>query len=461
MRATRKTVGRRPRRTLLVVGVAAGALLLAGLSISGATASTDRAKTSPSNEQSRIQAALQKPTTLTFWGWAPQTAPVVAAFEKAYPMVKVNYIDMQTNYNEYAKLQTALKANSGIPDVVQFDYHALPQFVLSKAVLNLKNYGFASFSKTFTKIAWSQINVHGGLYGVPQDTGPLALFYNQTIFNKYGLAVPKTWSQYVADAVKLHQADPTEYITADSGDPTVEEPLIWQAGGRPFQFKGTVGTVNLADAGTSKWASMYGQLLQKHLVLTTTPLYSPNWVTALQNGTIASMIFGGWGVGTLEYFVPNMAGQWRVAPIPQYTAGADASAQMGGSSTSVMAASQNKLAAIGFAEFFSTNPAALAAWAQNGGFPSQRSVINSSAWLNEPIAEFGGQQANQILANSEKHSLNGWQYLPFDVYADSVFSDAVGPAFAGTISLKQGLLAWQKLIVSFGNSEGFTVNKHK
>jgi multiple sugar transport system substrate-binding protein len=448
-------VGRRPRKTLLVVGVAAGALLLASLSISGATASPERAKASPI--QAAIQAALHKPTKLTFWGFAPQTAPVVAAFEKAYPKVKVNYIDTQTNYNEYAKLQTALKANSGIPDVVQFDYHALPQFVLSNAVLNLKNYGFASFSNTFTTIAWSQINVDGGLYGVPQDTGPLALFYNQTIFNKYGLTVPTTWSQYVADASKLHQANPSAYITADSGDPTVEEPLIFQAGGKPFQFKGTVGTVNLADAGTSKWASMYGPLLKQHLLLTTTPLYSPAWVTALQNGTIASVIFGGWGVGTLEYFVPGMAGQWRVAPIPQYTAGADASAQMGGSSTSVMAASPNKLAAIGFAEFFSTNPAALAAWAKNGGFPSQRAVIDSPAWLNEPIAEFGGQQANQILANSENHALKGWQYLPFDVYADSVFSDAVGPAFAGTISLKQGLLAWQKLIIAFGNKEGFTV----
>ena len=205
---TRQTVGRRPRKTLLVVGVAAGALLLAGLSISGATASTDRAKASPI--QAAIQAALHKPTKLTFWAWAPQTAPVVAAFEKAYPKVKVNYVDMQTDFNEYAKLQTALKANSGIPDVVQFDYHALPQFVLSNAVLNLKNYGFASFSNTFTTIAWSQINVDGGLYGVPQDTGPLALFYNQTIFNKYGLTVPTTWSQYLADASpgRLHERIP-------------------------------------------------------------------------------------------------------------------------------------------------------------------------------------------------------------------------------------------------------------
>jgi multiple sugar transport system substrate-binding protein len=454
--STRQTMGRHPRRTLLVLAVTAGALLAGYSTTRGATASSDRAAASPI--QAQIQAALRKRTTLTFWGWAPQTAPVVAAFEKAYPKVKVVYVNMQTDFTEYAKLQTALKAHSGIPDVAQFDYHALPQFVLSNAVLNLDNYGFGSMSKTFTKIAWSQVNVLGGVYGVPQDTGPLALFYNKTIFDKYGLVVPKTWSQYVADARKLHQADPSAYITADSGDPTVVDPLIWQAGGRPFQFKGTVGTVNLADHGTSRFAATYGQLLKERLVFTNAPLYTPNWVTALKNGTIASVIFGGWGVGTLEYFVPDMAGKWRVAAIPQYTAGSNVSAQEGGSSTSVMAASNNKLAAIGFAEFFSTDHRAIAAWQKNGGFPSQSAVVDSKAWRNTPIAEFGGQKANQILAYSENHSAPGWQYLPFNVYANSVFSDAVGPAFAGKISLKQGLLAWQKLIVAFGKKEGFTVN---
>ena len=30
------------------------------------------------------------------------------------------------------------------------------------------------------------------VYGIPQDTGPMALLYNKKIFDQYGLTVP-TW----------------------------------------------------------------------------------------------------------------------------------------------------------------------------------------------------------------------------------------------------------------------------
>ena len=57
------------------------------------------------------------------------------------------------------------------------------------------------------------MNVGGKLVGLPQDSGPMAMFYNKTLFDKYGIAVPKTWDEYVAAAQKLHAADPNAYIT--------------------------------------------------------------------------------------------------------------------------------------------------------------------------------------------------------------------------------------------------------
>ena len=47
--------------------------------------------------------------------------------------------------------------------------------------------------------------------------------------------VPTTWDEYVADAKKLHAANPKEYITSDTGDPGFATSMIWQAGGKPFQ----------------------------------------------------------------------------------------------------------------------------------------------------------------------------------------------------------------------------------
>ncbi len=54
--------------------------------------------------------------------------------------------------------------------------------------------------------------MHGGdgLYGLPQDSGPMALFYNQEVFDEHnGLEVPTTWDEYVAAAEKLKTADPS------------------------------------------------------------------------------------------------------------------------------------------------------------------------------------------------------------------------------------------------------------
>ena len=44
------------------------------------------------------------------------------------------------------------------------------------------------------------------VYGIPQDTGPMALLYNKKIFDQYGLTVPTTWDEFAQQAEKLAQA---------------------------------------------------------------------------------------------------------------------------------------------------------------------------------------------------------------------------------------------------------------
>ena len=46
----------------------------------------------------------------------------------------------------------------------------------------------------------------------------MALFYNKADFDKFGVAVPTTWDEYLDAARALHAADPNAYIAADTGD---------------------------------------------------------------------------------------------------------------------------------------------------------------------------------------------------------------------------------------------------
>jgi multiple sugar transport system substrate-binding protein len=54
--------------------------------------------------------------------------------------------------------------------------------------------------------------------------------------------------------------------------------------------------------------------------------------------------------------------------------------------------------------------------------------------------------------------VTGWSYLPFQVYANSIFNDTVGKAYVSSTTLQDGLTGWQQASVKYGNEQGFTVS---
>ena len=42
----------------------------------------------------------------------------------------------------------------------------------------------------------------------------MMMFYRSDLFKKYGIAIPKTWADYAADAKKLHGAHPNVFLVA-------------------------------------------------------------------------------------------------------------------------------------------------------------------------------------------------------------------------------------------------------
>jgi multiple sugar transport system substrate-binding protein len=158
----------------------------------------------------------------------------------------------------------------------------------------------------------------------------------------------------------------------------------------------------------------------------------------------------------LESDVPSGSGQWRIAPMPEWTAGTPANSENGGSSDTILASSKNQLAAAGFLQFASLQEGATIS-ANSGDFPASNSILNSSSYLNQTSAYFGGQKINQVLSQAASTVLPGWSYLPFQVYANSIFPDTVGKAYASKSNLNSALMQWQQSSASYGTSEGFSV----
>jgi multiple sugar transport system substrate-binding protein len=401
--------------------------------------------------------ALDKPTTLTFWTWTPNLQPVVAKFEALHPGIKVNVVNAGQGPAEYIKLQTAIKGGTGGPDIAQVEYFALPELALSKELVNLDDYDAQSLRDKFTASAWSQVSTNGGVYGVPQDTGPLTMFYRTDILKGLGLQPPTTWQEFADDAAKIHAADPTHYVTfMDPSDAGVVESLIWQAGGKSFRTTGsTKVSVNLKDHGADKVSALWTSLLSKKLV-DPAPAWTNEWWQAMADGTYAMWIAGAWAAGNIAATIPQTSGKWAAATAPQWKAGDKASAENGGSSNAVPVTSKNKAAAAAFAEWLNADPAATKALSDGGLFPATKALLKDPGFLAKKIAVLGDQQANPIYTASSAQVTPGWQYLPFQVYANSVFKDTVGQAISARTGLSAGLTAWQKRITDYATQQGFT-----
>ncbi|GAA4852532.1 sugar ABC transporter substrate-binding protein [Luteimicrobium xylanilyticum] len=442
--------------------VASAAVLAIGLALSACSSGNDSGSKSTDDSTqaaASIDAALQKGGTITYWTWTPSAKDQVAAFEKAYPNVKVNLVNTGSANDNNLKLQNAISAGSGAPDVVQIEYQSLPQFILSKGVEDLTKYGFGDLKDLYTASTWGSVAQQDGIWALPQDSGPMALFFNKKTFDKFGLTVPKTWDQYIADAKKLHAADPSYYITNDSGtDAGFGTSMIWQAGGRPFKADGSNVTVNLQDDGTKKWADTWNQLVQGGLMSQISG-WTDEWYSALADGKIASLPIGAWMPGVLESGAKGGSGDWRVAPMPTYDGGTAVTSENGGSSEAVTAQSKNKELAAGFLKWLNSSEDSISVFLKSGGFPSTVKDLNADSFLDYKSDYFGGQQINKVLVDAANSVGTGWQYLPWQSYANSIYADYVGKAYSGKSDINAALQQWQDANVKYGNEQGFTVNK--
>ncbi|MFK4070790.1 ABC transporter substrate-binding protein [Streptomyces sp. NPDC029674] len=440
------------RRQALLMGAALSVSLTAG-----ACGSSDEGGSGAEPlSDADLKAALEAGGTLTVWTWNEPMKQVAKDFMAKYPKVKVDLVNAGTHIDEYTALQNAVKAGKGVPDIAMIEYYALPQFTLAKSLADLSELGADKLKSAFTPGPWNAVRAGtDGVYGLPMDSGPMALFYNKEVFDKHRIKVPETWEEYFAAAEKLHAADPKAYITNDTGDAGFTTSMIWQAGGKPYTVDGTAVGVDFADAGSRKFAAAWQRLIDDKLLAPVTS-WSDEWYKGLGDGTIATLVIGAWMPSSLQSGVKAAAGKWRVAPMPQWASGDAKSAENGGSSLAITQASDKKALAYAFLKY-ATVEAGVQTRIDQGTFPATTEHLGSRAFRDKKVAYFGGQRINQVLAESAKQVVPGWSYLPYQVYANSVFNDTVGKAYVSGTTLRQGLKSWQDASVKYGKEQGFTV----
>ena len=324
-------------KLLLAAGAAAAALALAACGGSSAPASQRRK------------------VTLTFWSWVPGISQSVGLWNKSHPDIHVNLNEVTSgDAGSYAKMYSALQAGNA-PDLGQIEYATLPNFEHVGGLIDLSKYGASRVRPDFVPWTWSQVSQGNAVYAIPQDTGPMGLFYRADLFKKYGLAVPADLGAVPERRQEGARRPPGRLHRRL---PVQRRPVVLRPGlagrGAVVQHLGRHLGRRHRRPGLQQVASYWQQLISDHLVKVE-PDFASEWYKDLSDGTLLTWPTAVWGENTLVTNAASTKGDWRVAAMPNWGT-ANSNGNWGGSTTVVFKDSKHPAQALQFAEWLNTSP---------------------------------------------------------------------------------------------------------
>lgn len=407
-------------------------------------------------------------TELTVWSWDASIDRAAKAFMDANPDITVKVSNVGSTEETYTALNNAAQAGNGLPDVTLIEYLAIPQFVHSDTLMDLsKVYDVTKLRDTFTPGTWNSVNINGGLYAMPADSGPMAYFYDKDVFDKAGISEPPTtWDEFYEDAKKIRTTG--SYITSDSGDAGLFNAMMWAMGGHAYKLDGDKLSIDIiGDKGAKRFMDLWQKLRDEDLVDTRTKTWTDDWMKSLGDGSIASLISGAWMANNLLQGVPQATGKFRVALLPTID-GTPINGEYGGSGLSIVKdiPSSKLEAAKRFVKYVTTDDNGIDARVSNGSFPATSKTLDQPDFLGKTMLKnsdgsdnefFGGQKYNEIFSQAAKDVTGKWEFLPFEPYARSIYNDNMGSFFAGKTSFRTAADNWQKALKDYAKDQGFTV----
>jgi multiple sugar transport system substrate-binding protein len=402
------------------------------------------------------------PVRIKVWAWYPEFKPVVDLFNSTHKDIQIDWTNAGAGTDEYTKVQTALKAGKGAPDVVMLEFQELPTINLTKHLVDMGQYGANDIKSDFVDWAWKQASDGDKVYAIPVDAGPMGLLYRQDIFDKYKLTVPKTWDEFKAQAQKLKAASPTSFITDfGANDGGFMNGVMQQAGSTPYTYSASnlpnIG-IKLNNDGAKK-AMTYWQDMVTSGLADTTAYGTTDFYNGLTTGKYATYIAAGWGPGYLSSVAKATSGKWRAAPLPQWTAGENVQADWGGSAFSVTDQTKYPKQATQVAmEIFGS---AKEPWKIGIDkaflFPTAKPILEWDEFKNKEYEFFGGQKVNEVFIPAA-NGVGEFNWNPFNDYAYSQLTTLIGQAVQKKTSFPDALDAVQKNVTDYASKQGFKVS---
>lgn len=372
------------------------------------------------------------PIEIEYLGWVTGLQESIDIWNEANPDVQVKLTTTTGSDEANPAIRAGVQAGNA-PCLSQMAYFSLPNFVADDLLLPITDVA-ADYEDQFLDWTWSSASAGGEVYGIPQDTGPMVMYYNQDQFEKFGIEVPTTWDEYAAAAASVKAQDPTVSLGFMGPDDVGQYAgLVAQNGGSWTSIDGDEWKVGINDPAAIEVAEFWQGLVDRNEI-TITPRYDAGIYPQFNDGKILSLVGASWNYASFPANVPDQAGQWRIAQMPKWE-GSEATANHGGSASVVLKGCEYPAEAAEFAAWLNSSEESMNILIGQGGlYPAAIDAFGYDI-LSEGVEYYGDQVIFDEFAASAENVDTSWTFGPTYDGTATAYSDGLASVAAGESTL--------------------------
>lgn len=362
-----------------------------------------------------------------------------AEFDAMHPDLKITY-DFQVDSQVADNTLNQLAAGEQIPDLVGIERGSFGRFMKDGAIAQY----FVDLSPLIGDRAadysagrWSIYSYQGEIYGIESSLTPAVLYYQPAIYEAVGVDVPTTWEQVLNDVgPKLAAAG--HAFTFATNDDSWFQMYFNQRGGDLFDVDGNFVMGDDANRAIAVEVATYiQQAVQAGIFMQV--LGGDVWSgatlpTAYSDGSLSGTVMPDWWSSCcLKSYVPDMAGEWRVAQMPVWEGGGHATATWGGTGWSV-AQGPNQDLAWEFLDFvYLGKESQIKRFQQVNMFPVMFDAMTDPSVTSVTDPFYGDAQIGQIYADAGQDMVVWYNSQFFSAYRTAA-SSALPSLFDGSMT---------------------------
>lgn len=401
-------------------------------------AATTAPEATKAPEATTAPAATGETVEISIWDFYGDTTPIkplLSAFEKANPTIKVKFEEVGWD-GFWQKLPIAISSGE-VPDVVTTGLMWAPEYKVSGAYLDLMplSNGMINgkkFDEVLPKGMLDAARDGDKVYGIPFDFDAYALYYRADVFEAAGITtIPDTWEGLAEAFKKVSDPSKDVYGVAFDSSWSSWDPYLYAFGGQYLDASGKAVFNSPEAVASVKFIQQ--MMADKSALLQTAD--TGDLTTLVKSGQVMSFINGPYMMGVLRTSAPELAGKWKVAMLPKKDG--TFGTHIGGVHLSIMAKSKHPAEAWKLVEFLNSTPSEIAVWKTSGAAPAQLDALASSE-VTAPDPYFSNQAAISIFkdtvsAGKPNPTIKEWTQVA------TIVSEGLAKIFVGKEDVQKAL----------------------